>query len=55
MIYSFCQLNEGKIDFQDVRTRLGLYSEHFFDVVLSYFVLFNRIKATSAILLSSLQ
>lgn len=29
MIYRFCQLNEGKIDFQDFRTRLDLYSEHF--------------------------
>lgn len=55
MIYRFCQLNEGKIDFQDFRTRLDLYLEHFFGVVLSYFVLFNRMKATSAILLSLLQ
>lgn len=52
MIYRFCQLNGGKIDFQDFRTRLNLYSEHFLGVVLSCFVLFGRIMATLASLLS---
>lgn len=44
MIYRFCQLNEGKVDFQEFRTRLDLHSEPFFSVVFSSSVLFNRIK-----------
>lgn len=44
MIYRFCQLNEGKVDFQELRTRPDLHLEPFFSVVLSPTVLFNRIK-----------